>query len=408
LNRLFDTLGSDLRAIHTAVNELRFAGSLQSLPPLQSVDLLSELGSGTKPASDNGEHMPSQSFDSTDVSTELIDKHTEAPNYDETIATQLPIQSLYHITQLRSLRSQRLLAPTEDTNPRNNEPNDLISRKAISTDDAEMLVNHYLQRTDHYLYGIASDYKGLSDIRHASPLLLTAILMVAALQTPDGQHWYQLCYSEFRKLIAEFAFSHLVTLEDLRGLCIACFWISDISWSISSLAIRRAIELELHKSPIMALESSKAGQSSTAQDRKTKRVIDGVRLWYLLYICDQHLAILYGRPSIMREDDGIHKWSLYLAVRQNSVTDVRILSQMALLQILRSASETFGQDPKRRVPTLLKPQLHAFNQQIDQWVLHWLETSRKSPLEISRGDKKVSGLLNLLCRNPAPFANTAG
>jgi hypothetical protein len=366
------------------------------------VDLLSELASGTKPAS------TSQSFDSTDVSTELIDKHTEAPNYDEPIATQLPIQSLYHITHLRSLRSQRLLAPTEDTNPRNNEPNDLISRKAISTDDAEMLVNHYLQRTDHYLYGIASDYKGLSDIRHASPLLLTAILMVAALQTPDGQHWYQLCYSEFRKLIADFAFSHLVTLEDLRGLCIACFWISDISWSISSLAIRRAIELELHKSPIMALESSKAGQSSTAQDRKTKRVIDGVRLWYLLYICDQHLAILYGRPSIMREDDGIQKWSLYLAVRQNSVTDVRILSQMALLQILRSASETFGQDPKRRVPTLLKPQLDAFNQQIDQWVLQWLGTSRKSPLEIFRRDKNVSGLPNLLCRNPAPFANTAG
>lgn len=326
--------------------------------------------------------MSPQSFDSTDVSTELIDRNSEALKYDETIATQPPIQSLYHITHLRSLRSQRLLAPADDSDPSKNEPNDLISRKAISADDAEMLVNQYLQRTDHYLYGVASHYKNLSDIRHASPLLLTAILMVAALQSPDGQHWYQLCYAELRKLIADFTFSHLVTLEDLRGLCIACFWISDISWSILSLAIRRAVELELHKSPIMAIESSKTEEYPTAQGQKSRRLIDGVRLWYLLYICDQHLSILYGRPSIMRDDEGIQKWSLYLAVRQNSITDVRILSQMALLQILRSVSETFGQDPKRRVPTVLKPRLDAFNQEIDQWVTHWLSISRKISLTV--------------------------
>lgn len=337
--------------------------------------------------------MSPQPFDSTDVSTELIDRNSEALKYDETIATQPPIQSLYHITHLRSLRSQQLLAPAHDTDRSKNEPNDLISRKALSTDDAEMLVNHYLQRTDHYLYGVASHYNGLSDIRHASPLLLTAILMVAALQNPDGQHWYQLCYSELRKLIADFTFSHLVTLEDLRGLCIACFWISDISWSILSLAIRRAVELELHKSPIMAIESLKTEEYPTAPAQKSRRLIDGVRLWYLLYICDQHLSILYGRPSIMREDEGIQKWSLYLAVRENSITDVRILSQMALLQILRSVSETFGQDPKRRVPTVLKPRLDAFNQQIDQWVTHWLGISRKISLAAPLGLIKTFAFL---------------
>ncbi|KAJ5748084.1 uncharacterized protein N7511_009780 [Penicillium nucicola] len=308
-------------------------------------------------------------------SNELIDKH-ETPCYDEITVTQPPIQSLYHITHLRSLRSQPLLAPGEDSSVRKNDPNDLISRKVISTEDAEMLVGHYLQRTDHYLYGIASDHQGLTAIRHASPLLLTAILMVEALQTPNGQRWYQLCYSEFRKLIADFTFSHQVSLEDLRGLCIACFWVSDISWTISSLAIRRATELELHKSPLMALEPPKTGGSLAAEVQQTKRLTDSVRLWYLLYICDQHLAILYGRPSVMREDEGISKWPLYLAVHPDSAIDIRILSQIALLQILRSVSETFGQDPKRRVPTFLKPQLVTFNQKIDQWALEWLEKSQ--------------------------------
>lgn len=327
----------------------------------------------------DGDQITGQSFSSTDVGTELLDKHAEAPSRDENIATQPPIQSLYHITHLRSLRLQGFLTSAEDTAPSDNEPNDLISRQMISTHDATILVDYYLQRTDHYLYGLASHYRSLTDIRNTSPLLLTAILTVAALQSPSGQKWYQICYSELRKLIADFTFSHFVALEDLRGLCIACFWLSDISWSISSLAIRRAVELELHRSPMMAIESSRGGQSSIAQDQNARRLFDGMRLWYLLYICDQHLAILYGRPSIIRDDESIKKWSLYHEVCQSSTTDVRILSQMALLQILRSVSETFGQDPKRRVPTLLKPQLDAFNQQIDQWVTHWLNISRTFP-----------------------------
>jgi hypothetical protein len=304
----------------------------------------------------------------------MIDKHPEAPSRDEATATQPPIQSLYQITNLRSLRSQRLVSGDEAVAPVS-EPDDLISRKSITMTDAKMLVNRYLRKTDHYLYGIASEYKSLKEIRQASPLLLTAILTVEALQRSESEQLYRVCYTEFRNLMADFLFSHSVSLEDLRGLCIACFWLSDISWSISSVAIRRAVELELHKSFPMAIDALKCQPSGDSLDNQTKKLVDSVRIWYLLYICDQHLAILYGRPHIMREDEGIQNWALYLAIHRNP-TDTRILSQVALLQILRSVSETFGQDSKRRVPTLLKPQLDGFLQQLDQWVNHWLGISR--------------------------------
>ncbi|KAL2800884.1 hypothetical protein BJX66DRAFT_290348 [Aspergillus keveii] len=374
-NRLLSALLSDLETLQSAVNELRAAGDLPVLPALQSTAALE----GLRPGQGSSENaMASDAHSSGIMSAELIDKHPESPSRDETTATQPPIQSLYQITQLRSLRSQQLVSADGATAP-TSEPDDLISRKAITMTDAKMLVNRYLRKTDHYLYGIASDYKSLQEIRQASPLLLTAILTVEALQRSESEQLYRVCYAEFRSLMADFLFSHSVSLEDLRGLCIACFWLSDISWSISGVAIRRAIELALHKSFPITIDALKSQQSPDALDNRTKKIVDSVRIWYLLYICDQHLAILYGRPHIMREDEGIQNWTLYLAIHR-SPTDIRIISQVALLQILRSVSETFGQDSKRRVPALLKPQLDAFLQQIDQWVNHWLGISQNHPI----------------------------
>ncbi|KAL2838604.1 hypothetical protein BJX68DRAFT_248809 [Aspergillus pseudodeflectus] len=374
-NRLLSALLTDLETLQSAVNELRAAGDLPDLPALQSTAALAGLRSGSKAPEDS---RCEEQYISGAASAELIDKHPEAPSRDETTATQPPIQSLYQITHLRSLRSQGL-ASTDETTNHAHEADDLISRKTLSTADAKMLVNRYLRKTDHYLYGIASEYKSLNEIRQASPLLLTAILTVEALQRSESEQLYRVCYAEFRNLMADFLFSHSISLEDLRGLCIACFWLSDISWSISSVAIRRAVELELHKSFPMAIDALKSQQSPDTLDSRTKKLVDSVRIWHLLYICDQHLAILYGRPHIMREDEGIQNWALYLAIHRNP-TDIRILSQVALLQILRSVSETFGQDSKRRVPVLLKPQLDAFLQQIDQWVNHWLGISQDHPI----------------------------
>ncbi|KAL2850138.1 hypothetical protein BJY01DRAFT_245603 [Aspergillus pseudoustus] len=370
-NRLLGALLNDLESLQSAVNELRAAGDLPNLPSLQSTAALSELRSGAKTL-ENGEGLPG------DMSVDLIDNHPEAPSRDEATATQPPIQSLYQITHLRSLRSQRL-GIGEEMAASSSEPEDLISRNVISESLAKMLVNRYLRKTDHYLYGIASGYKSLQEIRQASPLLLAAILTVEALQRSDSEQLYRACYAEFRSLMADFLFSHSISLEDLRGLCIACFWLSDISWSISSVAIRRAVELELHKSFPIAVEALKSQPSSEGTDKRTKRLVDSARIWYLLYICDQHLAILYSRPYIMREDDAIQNWALYLAVNNNP-TDVRILSQVALLQILRSVSETFGQDSKRRVTTALRPQLDNFLRQLDKWVDHWLSLTREHPI----------------------------
>jgi hypothetical protein len=188
------------------------------------------------------------------------------------------------------------------------EPKDLITRGALSIADAERLTQSYLSKTDYYLYGIGSKFKDLDSIRRASSLLLVAICTVSALHNSGGRSLYAVCNAELRKLVSNFVFTSKVNLEDFRGLCIACFWISDIAWPVSGLAIRRAVEFDLQQS----FNVIKSGDSSNTSGHTRGEAIECMRLWYLFCICDQHLSILYGRPSIIESQDAVNDWETYL------------------------------------------------------------------------------------------------
>lgn len=361
--------------IYEAVNQLRAAGGFLSLPPLQSNSALTELAVDAKSPQSVDEASSTPSLGSFDINADLIDKQPAPSTLHEVTAAQTPINSLHGITRLRTFHSQQ--SPVDDVITSKGEHNDLIARNVLAITDAEILVKRYQERMDHYLYGIAGNYVYLNDLRKGSQLLLTAILTVSALQNADSEGLYQVCYVELQNLIAQFAFAPSVDLEDIRGLCISCFWLSDLSWSTSSLAIRRAVEMGLHQSLSAAVDGLLEEQPRSASDAQTNRQVEGARLWCMLCICDQHLAILYGRPSILQGDEGAQHWTSYLALTGSSATDVRILSQVALLQILRSLSETFGRDSNCRVATLLRPQLETFNRKIDRWATHWLSITRE-------------------------------
>jgi Fungal specific transcription factor domain len=79
------------------------------------------------------------------------------------------------------------------------------------------------------------------------------------------------------------------TLDGVRGLCIGAFWISDLSWKLSGHAVRIATELNLHRSFSKALKGEPGH-------------VEAARLWYLLYVCDHHFSIAYGRPPVIHED----------------------------------------------------------------------------------------------------------
>ena len=107
---------------------------------------------------------------------------------------------------------------------------DLISRGIVTFERARELFNIYHDRLDHFVYRILGDHRSLESVRSASPLLLSAICAVSALQTASSD--FEKCYQAFLKACSARAFSKDCASEDVQAYCIGAFWLSDMSWNL--------------------------------------------------------------------------------------------------------------------------------------------------------------------------------
>ena len=140
---------------------------------------------------------------------------------------------------------------------------------------------------NHYLWvGLEETHGSLASVRKSSQLLAATILTVTALHIPTRADTFDKCYDEFLSLVASSMFSRYHSVDDVRGLCIAAFWLSDgswhylhtlftstdqqlVSWKLSGHAIRIATELNIHQSFFKALEGDREHYQRA-------------RLWYML------------------------------------------------------------------------------------------------------------------------------
>jgi hypothetical protein len=339
----------DLEHMHAALQDVLGKLSFPSLPPLQS--------------SSNGEYVPSpfedagESYDpdpSCDNSPRVSPRDDALPHS--------PIESLYQITRLRALRSGDTEGESAAQSARNVSEQivDFISQGLISVEDADRLVNLYFHRLDHYIYKIGgSRYGNLESLRRGSPILTAVVCTVAALHDPTTNNLYNVCNREFQRLMAASMFNRRIDRDYMLAMCVASYWLHDISWTMSGYAIRRATEVNLSSNFHRVIAENK------------EEAMECMRIWYTLYICDQHLSILYGRASIIREDTSILGWEQLMQTSVFTESDKRLVSQLALLIIMNNVRELFGSDTDEPIPRAFGPQLMNYSRQIDQWMGHW-------------------------------------
>lgn len=345
----------DISRMHSSLQLTLAKLSLPPLPPLQS-------GTST-------EFEPPRQDES-------LARNEEAPSCDnsphltprEEGLSHPPIDSLYQITRLSALRSDA--SPDERTTPskRHNSQsvNDFISRGLISVTEAERLFSLFINRIDHFLYTVGSGgYRRLCDLRQGSPILTACILTVAALHDPDSNHLYSICIQEFRRLMSASMFDRHMDQDSMRAMCIAAYWLHDLSWMISGYAIRRAMELNLSSNYHRVLQSN------------NEDAMNNLRIWWVLYMCDRHLSILYGRPSIMRDDVSIAGWEKLITKPIFTESDKRLVSQMVLLIIMGNVRDLFGPDTGEPIPEAFAPKVMAFSLQLDHWMGFWSTELRK-------------------------------
>lgn len=117
------------------------------------------------------------------------------------------------------------------------------------------------------------------------------------------------------------------------------------------------------------------------------------RLWYMLYVCDKHFSIAYGRPPMIAESLQIRDHEVFLRSPFAGALDRRILSQVALMQILTRIYDRFvegsstskgGGLPQESTASAMLGEgdfddLRAFNGEIDRWRMLWHARQEDNP-----------------------------
>ncbi|KIW11693.1 hypothetical protein PV08_10995 [Exophiala spinifera] len=251
-----------------------------------------------------------------------------------------PMEGLYEATHLSALRSRTGGPPTE-RRLRKNFDSDLIAQGVITVDEAERMLTLFKTSLSRYLYNATiSPDRTLHSIRSSSSLLFTSIMAVSSLHIPGMEDIHNRSHRQLRDLIASSMFDRSHTLEDVRALCIAAFWLPDLSWKLSGHCVRMATELNLHQAFFKAFHSP-----SPPEDRDA--TLERARLWYLLYVLDHHFSIAYGRPPVTTEMQAIRETEVLLSSPECTLSDRRVISQVALFRILSRAYDAFGLEAGR-------------------------------------------------------------
>jgi hypothetical protein len=143
------------------------------------------------------------------------------------VRVEEPMGSLYEVTRLRNIRSNRAKT-ARVANRSSEELDDFITRGVIGEHEAEELYAIFHTSLNHYLWvGLEQLHGSLDSVRRSSELLAATILTVTALHIPTSAETFDKCYKEFLGLISSSMFSRYHSIDDVRALCIAAFWLSD-------------------------------------------------------------------------------------------------------------------------------------------------------------------------------------
>jgi hypothetical protein len=236
---------------------------------------------------------------------------------------------------------------------------DLVQSGVLTQAMAETLFDLFSKRMNQYLWGgIALIHQDLAATRRSSVLLSTAVLTVASLHLSGKEDMFDRCCARFASLVAKTMIGNNHDLDTIRALIIGAFWLYEWSWKLSGLAVRIATELNLHHAYQQLIRGD-----STAFEK--------TRLWYLLYVCDHHFSIAYGRPPMTYTSPAIRGHKAVLAFPQAGPQDYRIISQVEIFHCLNDAYDAFGVETPSALQESDVSKLQEFTLRVESWRVQW-------------------------------------
>lgn len=327
--------------LQTALNEARAALSLPHLPRLTIPDAPVAAGKDPKPPA-----APETAEDDLNSSEDSL----AAP---DTLATA-PIRSLYEVTkpsvsisheQDQARFSGLILEP------------DFISRGIVSEAEADRLTKSYISHLDHFFYGHLQKYSSLHELRKTSTLLALTQCTVAALHDPNGSEAYDRLSRELRNVTSTLLFRTRLGLEDIKALCMASYWLGDMTWILSALVVRKAIAMHYHTSHMNQPRTDREGFCRS-------------QMWLLIYLANEQISLLRGAPTCGVSRDFIN-CETHLSSPYAGEIDRRLISHIDLLLLMNRVRETYGVDTSKPIPFSSIPQLREYFLELEGWGNKW-------------------------------------
>lgn len=238
---------------------------------------------------------------------------------------------------------------------------DIISNGIITAANAERYFKTYQSRLDHFPYRILGNHSSatLDTIRKVTPLLTAAVCTVGALHIASGD--FEVCYREFISLSASRSFSKSCTVDDVRALCIGAFWLSGHSWTLVASAVRIATELHLHRSIFKALQGDRMHYYRT-------------RLYLLVYACDHHFSVAFGRLPMTRECETIRNVRKFLDCPHATPDDARLVSQVLRWSLCSQIYDSFGTEVEKPLSSSQIKELQKYSIALDSLRMEWADS----------------------------------
>ncbi|POS70989.1 hypothetical protein DHEL01_v210617 [Diaporthe helianthi] len=308
-------------------------------------------------------------------------QHSEEPAADketrERNVSPDPMKSLIEVTRLNGLRSQLRSSKLRKKGGMRRMDCDLVSERIISFEEADEMLTLFRRMQSRHLYSASiSPHATLESIRSSSTVLFTSLMLVTSLHVPGKESVHEMCHSRFMGLVSSVMFDRFLTLDDIRGLCIAALWQPDLSWKLSGLSIRMATELNLHHAFYEAFNDGQNSHAMTAEARK--ECLEKARLWYLLFVLDHQSGIAHGRPPMKSVLRPVEDYDLLISSAGCTSLDTALLAQVTGLAILSRAFDHFGLEPKRIMAGSDDNVLNhlRFTEEIRAWKDKWLMLSQ--------------------------------
>jgi hypothetical protein len=92
---------------------------------------------------------------------------------------------------------------------------------------------------------------------------------------------------------------------------------------------------------------------------------------YLLYVCDHHFSIVYGRPPVIHDHEPMRKWELYLQSPMATEGDTLVLSQVTLFTVLTRIFHFYEDESENEISEERLSHLPVFNAQLENWRNTW-------------------------------------